>query len=145
MRHPGRLGELLEQFGLFGAQLFRDGNLGGHQHVAPALALRDPLPLDAELPARLGAGRNLEQDFLSVQRLDPEPGAERRLGQIDGHVADEVETVPAEKAVGLYLKGDQQVTRGLSAAARSEERREGKSVDLGGRRIIKKKKRDKQR
>src|SRR5688572_9735907 len=145
MRHPRRLRKLLEQVGLLGAQLLRDGHLHGHQHVTPALALRDALSLDAEFPARLSAGRNPEQDFLTIQRLDPEPGAERRLGQVDSHVANEVETVPAEKAVGLYLEGDQQVTRGLSAAARSEERREGKSVDLGGRRIIKKKKRDKQR
>src|SRR5688572_12911232 len=117
MGHPRRLRKLLEQLGLLGAQLFRDGHLRGHQHVPAPLALRNALSLDAELPAWLGTGWNLEQDFLTVQRLDPEPGAERRLRQVDGHVADEVETVAAEKAVGLDLESDQQVTRGLSAAS----------------------------
>ncbi len=108
---------LLEQRLLLGRQLLRDFHLHLDQLVATPVPLGDAEPLDPELAARLGARRNPQHHLLAVEGAHPQTGAEDRLGQVERNLADDVQTLPAEEAVGLNLKADQQIPGGLSRPA----------------------------
>src|SRR5206468_3987135 len=90
-------------------ELLRHRDLYLHELIASHTTLLDALPLDPELPARLRAGRNPQHHFLAVERAHPKPGAERGLGDVERHLADDVEPLAMKEAVGLDLEGDDQV------------------------------------
>src|SRR6266851_5094324 len=84
-------GELLEQVALLLGELFR------HLHRDPdvlvaalvAVELGDALALEPEHLAALGAGGDLHL-HLAVERGHLDCGPQRRLGEADGHLADDL-------------------------------------------------------
>src|SRR5213595_3004329 len=81
--------------------------------IAPPSVPLDPLTRDAEPLTVRCAGRHLEHDALAVEGPHFDLRAEQRLRQIDRHDADDVEPVPSEKAVGLDLDRDYDVSPSL--------------------------------
>src|SRR6185312_8996933 len=112
---PRRLRELLEHLLLLGRELVGHRYLHLHQLVTFYTVLLHALPLDAEPPARLGAGRNAEHNLLAIHRADAQASAQRGLGEVERDLADDVEPLAMKESIGLHLEGDQEVTgRGAS-------------------------------
>src|SRR5256885_16759515 len=85
--------------------------------------------IDAALPAETAVQQSLLTALDAWDGLAADSGAEPRRALVQ----QAFDALHAAHAPGQALQAD--------SAPRSEERRVGKSVDLGGRRIIKKKKR----
>src|SRR5439155_13570962 len=125
---------------------------GGRTHPLPApffvLATQNPIEQEGTYPL---PEAQLDRFMFELRVNYPSPEEERRI--VAATTADEpVEIRPvltAEDVLALqHLVRRIAVTEALVGAAvglRSEERRVGKSVDLGGRRISKKKKKDSRR
>ena len=79
-----------------------------HLQVAAAVLAqeRDAFAADADDAAALGAGRDFQRDFFPVESGNRELVAERRLGDVDRHLQQQVVTLALEKPVGLDVQDD---------------------------------------
>src|SRR5258708_3060963 len=96
--------EPLEQLALLLGELLRD--LDGHAHVLVAalvaVEMGDALAAQPENLSALRAGGDLHL-HLAVQRRHLDGGAERRLGEADGHLADDLGVFASHALVLLHL------------------------------------------
>src|SRR3954470_15543438 len=115
---PARLGEVAEHAFLVGGQLGRRLDVEVHEEVPAALAaqVRHALAADAQRAGRLGAGLDLD-GLLAVQRLDRQPGAERRGGHREGDAAVQVVALAGVDVVRAFVDLDVEVAGGSAARA----------------------------
>src|SRR5205807_2813707 len=111
--HPALLGERLERRFLLGRQVLRNLDVNLDVLIAPPPVALDALPRDAKPLAVRCAGRHLEHHALPIEGPYLDLRAEQRLGQVDGHDADDVEPVAPEEPVGLDLDRDHDVAPSL--------------------------------
>src|SRR2546422_6702810 len=108
----GEGGELLEQLTLLLGQLLR--HLDGHTDVLiaalVAVEVRDALSAQPEHLAALRAGRDLHL-HLPVERRHVDGRAQRRLGEADGDLADDLGILADEAGVFLDVHDHVQVSR----------------------------------
>src|SRR5207253_200785 len=109
--------QLLERLALLLRQLLRDGDAqpGDQVALAAPLQLRRAVAADAQLPAVLRAGGNLQRDAAAVGCRHFDRRAERGLCVRDGHVDDEVGPATLEQLRRLDARDDEQVA-GRAAA-----------------------------
>src|SRR5216117_2114870 len=91
------LGEFLELGFLLGGQIRRNFNVDAHVQVAVAVALNvfDLFTFEPEHGAGLCAGGDTDAG-LAIQRRDLDFGPERRLHEIDRHLAQEIIAIALE-------------------------------------------------
>src|SRR5688500_16016026 len=96
-----RLGELLQETALLGTEAARHHHAHAHVQIAPPLGpeVRHPVVAQAEAGARLRALRNADPGGLAVQGRHVDGGPERRLGEADGHLAEQARALPTEERV----------------------------------------------
>ena len=130
------LGELGQDFGLALGEFERHLDADpGSEVAAPASSevRHTPLAQDEFAPG-LGAGRD-HQILDAVERLESERGAERRLGDRDRHVGDQIVIVADIPLVRRHPQVHVQVTRLAAPRAGSTaagEAQGGAAVDAGG-------------
>src|SRR3982750_3910739 len=92
LQSPRRRELLYHSLLLFGQLV---GNLNGDldDQVSLLLALLDSLPAHPKTLARRGARRNPERALFAVERADADLGTKRRLGDVERHRCDDVESV----------------------------------------------------
>mgnify|MGYP000555184674 CR=1 FL=1 len=108
-RFTASIGEFLEEFLLFGAEVFRDGD-GDLDMVVAAAVLgtedRHAFAADAEDRARLGTGRDSQFD-LAVQRFDEDLRTEGRLGEGNRFLGNDIVPFAGE----LRIAADEDVDK----------------------------------
>src|SRR5688500_8131087 len=104
-----RLGEFPHHALLLLGELFRHGDGDLDDEITPFLPLRNALPPYPESLSRRRSMRDAYGDLAVIEGLDADLRSERRLGDVQRDRRDHVEPFAPEEAIGLHLKGDQQV------------------------------------
>src|SRR5947209_18436250 len=113
-------GELAEEFLLLVAEFGGGADLEMHLEVAAAVLAQvgDALAADADDPAALGAGGDLQRQLLAVQGGNRELVAEGGLRDIDRHLEQQVVALALEEAMRLDVQHYVQVARHTAAWGR---------------------------
>src|SRR5215217_328623 len=115
----GQLRELLQQLALLGGQLRGRLHDDAHVLVSPLLAVQvgDAVGLQPEDLPGLGAGGDGHL-HLPVERGDIDFRAQRRVGEGDGHLAEDLVLLALEERVLLDDDGDVEVSRRTAPVSR---------------------------
>src|SRR5262249_31061061 len=116
---PTRRRKILHRLLLFLGELFRNVDLNFDDQVTRAVVFLDAVRLRAKTFAVRRTRRDADRELLSLECVDADLRAERRLRDVDFHRRDEIETFATEETVGLHLERDQEVARGTVAHATS--------------------------
>ncbi len=112
------LGEFLELGFLRGRQMRRDFDVDSHVQIAVAVALNvfDAFAFEAEHGAWLCSGRDANAG-LAIEGGDLDFRAERRLDEVDRHLAQEIIAIALKDFMWSHVQNHVQVARGSAAEA----------------------------